>query len=128
MLDAFRQGGWGMYPTTIAGLFLIGAAARFAMRPERRRLALVRSLAVLTLLVATLGFVTGVIRTFTTAASVDAHELGGCVVEGVGESLNNIGLGLVLLVIATIATVVGRARSGASVAASGAELTDPHAR
>jgi len=128
MFEAFRQGGWGMYPTTIAGLFLVGAAARYAMRPERRRLAIVRTLALLTLLVATLGFVTGVIRTFTSAAGVDAHELGGCVVAGVGESLNNLGLGLVLLVIATLATVVGRLRSGAPAGTSGAELADPHAR
>jgi hypothetical protein len=128
MREAFHQGGWGMYPTTIVGLFVIIAAARYAMQPDRRRLAIVRTLSVLTFLVATLGFVTGVIRTFISAAGVDVHELGGCVVAGVGESLNNLGLGLVLLVIATLATVVGRVRSGAAAGAAGAELTDPHAR
>jgi hypothetical protein len=46
------------------------------------------------------------------------------VVIGVGESLNNIGLALTLLVIARVITTLGVARArGMDV-----ELADPHAR
>jgi hypothetical protein len=124
MGEAFRLGGWGMYPTTIAGLVLIAAAVQCARQPDVRRFRLVRHLSVLTFLVATLGFTTGVIKTFVTASSADPHELGGLVIGGVGESLNNIGLGLVMLVIAWIAASVGAYRAGSKP--QGAELTDPH--
>lgn len=124
MLDAFHDGGWGMYPTTIAGLVLIAAAVRYAQRPDHRRLQSVRALSLLVFLVACLGFVAGVIKSFS-FASGKPEELGVYVVAGVGESLNNIGLGIGMLVIATIIRVYGVSRGGAP--SGGAELHDPHA-
>jgi hypothetical protein len=124
MGEAFRLGGWGMYPTAIVGLVLVAAAVQCARQPDARRFRLVRHLSVLTFLVATLGFITGVIKSFIAAGSAEPHELGGLVITGVGESLNNIGLGLVLLVIASIAASVGAYRAGSR--SDGAELTDPH--
>jgi hypothetical protein len=110
-----------MYPTTIAGLLLVIAAIQYARQPDRRRIGIVRTLSVLTFLVSCLGFVTGLIKSFTAVANVDPHDVGTCVVMGVGESLNNIGLGLALLIVAAIATAIGRLRAGTS-----ADLTDPH--
>lgn len=105
MTEAFHLGGWGMYPTLISGLVLIGAAIGFAIAPDARRRALVRSLASLTFLVGTLGFVTGVIKScLACTASLEY------VVRGIGESLNNIGLALTVLVIAGIATAIGVGR------------------
>lgn len=121
MGDAFRLGGWGMYPTTIVGLILIAIALLYAARPDPRRLHVVRCLSVLTLFVSCLGFVTGVIKTFTSVPP-DAHAMPSFVVIGVGESLSNIGLGLVVLVIAWIAASVGASRSSST----SADLADPH--
>ncbi len=108
MGDAFRSGGWGMYPTVIAGLVLVGAAISYAVRPDARGRLGVRALAMLTFLVACLGFVSGVIRSCTAAAD---PETGRFVIVGIGESLTNIGLGLVMLVAAGIATAIGTYRT-----------------
>src|SRR5262245_48501265 len=109
VLDAFRLGGWGMYPTTLMGFVLLLASVQYARHPERRRLPLVLSLGVLTFLAGTLGFVTGVIKTLLHA--VDEPDLGNVIASGVGESLNNIGLALSLLIVATIAVSVGAFRA-----------------
>jgi hypothetical protein len=124
MGEAFRLGGFGMYPTAIAGLVLVAAAVQCARQPDVRRFRIVRHLSVLTLLVGTLGFISGVIKSFSAAAGADPKELAGLVITGVGESLHNIGLSLVMLVMAWIAASVGAYRSGAKP--QGVELTDPH--
>jgi hypothetical protein len=125
MGESFRLGGWGMYPTALAGLVLVAAAFRCAHRPDAQRFRIVRHLSVLTGLVACLAFVSGVIRSFTCLDNLDPHDLGRPVI-GVGESLCNVGLGLVMLVIAWIATSVAAYRVGANANSEAAELTDPH--
>jgi hypothetical protein len=110
MQDAYRLGGWGMYPTTIFGLVLILMAIQFARDPDRRRLRLVKVLSLIALLSSTLGFVSGTIKTFTAAGDLASSEVGGVIVVGVGESLTNIGLGLCVLVLAWIVVAIGVAR------------------
>jgi hypothetical protein len=122
MGEAFRLGGWGMYPTAIAGLVLVFTSIKYAVTPDPKRRALVRALAMLVLLAACLGFTTGVIHTLIGAAE-QTTGAGNVIAEGVGESLENIGLGLALLVMAGIATAIGTARSAPRApGASGAEL------
>jgi hypothetical protein len=127
MGEAFRLGGWGMYPTLIAGVVLVACALGYAVRPDARRFRIVRNLSVLTFLVGALGCTSGVIKAFTSSGDADPRELPGLVVVGFGESLCNIGLALVALVMAWIAASVGAYRSG-SAARSPAEIVDPHAR
>jgi hypothetical protein len=124
MGEAFRLGGWGMYPTCVVGLILLVAAGRHAWNPTQRRASVVRSLSMLTFLTSTLGFVTGCIKSFIAAGDAPG-ELGKYVVVGVGESLNNIGLGLCLLVMAWTAHSIGAARLGAK--SNAADLVDPQA-
>ena len=125
MGEAFRLGGWGMYPTLFVGIVLLVAAGRFALAPAKGRLAPVIGLAVLITLTSTLGFVTGIINTTTHAGSVeDVGERGGLIIVGFGESLNNIGLGLCMLVLAMIGVVLGLFRGKAN-GARGSELVDP---
>jgi hypothetical protein len=122
MGEAFRLGGWGMYPTAIAGLVLVFTAIKYAVAPDPKRRALVHALAVLVFLAASLGFTAGVIHTLLGAAE-QTTDAGNVIAQGVGESLENIGLGLSLLVMAGIATAIGTARSAPrSPTASGAEL------
>jgi hypothetical protein len=113
-----------MYPTLFAGIVLVIAAGRFAFAPARGRLAPIVGLGVLVSLTSVLGFVTGIIRTTAGAGQInDAYERGGVIVVGFSESLHNIGLGLCLLVLATLGVVVGLARGKAQGGAS--ELVDP---
>lgn len=115
-----------MYPTAAAGLVLLFCAIRYARHPARGKIALVRHLSVLTALVATLGFVSGVIHCFTNMGDADPGDFNKLVVIGVGESLVNIGLGLVMLVASWVATSVGTYRASRSGSASKPELHDPH--
>ncbi len=48
----FRDGGWGMYPTSLFGFVLVAASVLLVLRPERRYVRLVASLGALTLGVA----------------------------------------------------------------------------
>ena len=109
-----------MYPTTISGFVLVLVSIHFARHPDARRLQVTRSLAALTLLVGMLGFVMGVIRTCT--AEQPGDFAGGVIVHGVGESLANIALALVALVIGRIATTIGLARLTTTARA---DLIDP---
>jgi hypothetical protein len=111
-----------MYPTLVAGLVLVLVAVHYARHPEANRLRLVRSLQLLVAFVGTLGFVTGVIRAFTSIPEVSASDAGAWAIVGVGEAMNCIGLALAMLVASTIATSVGVARASSQ----NAELADPH--
>jgi hypothetical protein len=125
MQDAFRLGGWGMYPTLFVGSILLVAAARFAMHPARGRLAPIVGLGVLTFLTSLLGFVTGLIKTMSSASEIELFKQGNLIVVGIGESMHNIGFGLVLLVLATAGVVVGIARRPAAAHRGASELVDP---
>lgn len=125
MMEAFRLGGFGMYPTLVAGVLLVASAIRYAHKPEHEAPPLIYQLSVLTALVGTLGFISGVIHTFIACGQASPNELQNFVVVGTGESLCNIGLALVMLVMARIATSLGAYRWGSRGPAA---LHDPHAR
>lgn len=106
-MDAFRLGGWGMYPTLVFGLIFVVGAIQYARRPEPHHRPLVISLGVLTLIVGSLGFVTGLIATM---AHTEPPNEPRVALVGLGESLHNVSLALMLLVVGTIAAVIGNWR------------------
>jgi hypothetical protein len=117
MLEAYHLGGWGMYPTTLMGILLLIGAVYYARKPEKRYLPVVVSLSVLTFLSGTLGFVTGVIKSIQSATNGTFEgNPQDITLEGVGESLNNVGLALVLLVLATILVTVGTLKASRKTA------------
>lgn len=122
MSEAFHLGGWGMYPTAIAGFLLIICAWRFAANPDRTRLHLAKWLYLLTTLAGMLGFTAGVIKTLISSGQLPPTESVGTAMIGIGESANNLGLALCSMVLATIGMAVGHARRPAKT-----ELVDPHA-
>lgn len=130
MSEAFRLGGWGMYPTLIIGLLLAFAAVRFAVRPERHRLTLIIWMQVLTMLVGILGFTAGLIRASLLVGR--GTQPADSLIQGFGESLHNVGLALCLVVMAGIAGAIGLARRKRGAAAGGSgsgsdSLVDPFA-
>jgi hypothetical protein len=109
MWEHFRDGGWGMFPTLVFGLILVVVSIRYAMAPRQRDVPLMISLAVLTFVSGALGFVSGVMTTFHFVAG---GELKGDVataitLQGVAESLNNVGFALMLLTLATMSAAYG---------------------
>ncbi len=106
MLSAFRDGGFGMFPTLIFGVMMLVIAVRYATKPESRIVPLVVSLGVLTLLAGALGFVTGIIVTMKAVAQVPPGDRYIALI-GLGESANNLALALLLAVLSMLAMVLG---------------------
>lgn len=109
MIEAMREGGWGMYPTLLFGLLLVGVALGHARNPQPKRVPLMLSLGVLTLLTGALGFVTGLIATARYVADAPPTDR-WLLVVGLGESLHNLSLALVLSTIAAALASVGAFR------------------
>jgi hypothetical protein len=110
MLEGFRLGGWGMFPTLVFGVLLLGAAVRYAVKPEARWVPLQIALAVLTLTTGMLGFVSGVIVTTQHLHELPTERVTLVGAMGVGESMHNVGLALMLMMLAGLLTSVGALR------------------
>ncbi|HWO24042.1 MAG TPA: hypothetical protein VNO30_35110 [Kofleriaceae bacterium] len=113
-----------MYPTLFIGVLVVGAAVGYAWRPERQRLKLVVWMQVLTMLVGTFGFVSGMIKSAMSAGQTPAPV--ETLIQGFGEALHNVALGLGFVVLAGIAGAIGLARGKRGAGKDGA-LVDPFA-
>jgi hypothetical protein len=107
VLEYFRDGGWGMYPTLVCGVLLVGVAARYALNPERRLTPLLVALNLLTLSSGALGFVSGVITTARYLAKVEDARTSFVAFCGIGESLNNVAFALLFVTVGAIALTLG---------------------
>jgi hypothetical protein len=99
-----------MYPTSLFGLLLVGVAIRYALKPESRFIPLQITLGLLTLFAGTLGFVTGLIASFNHLDQVHGDEARWIPFVGTAESLHNVALALVLVIVAVLLASVGAAR------------------
>jgi hypothetical protein len=116
MLEAFRIGGWGMFPTLLCGVLTLVVSVRYAVRPEKRLVPLLVSLNAMTLLAGTLGFVTGVISCTRYLSNMDKVKPAVALI-GAGEALHNVALALLLMMFAIIATSLGAFRQSRVAAA-----------
>ncbi len=107
MSEAFIAGGWGMYPTLIAGLALLVTCLRYAARPESRFVPLMFTLGLFTLFAGGLGFITGVMTMLHAYAGPLASEGPVVLFLGVYESLHNVALALLMTTISAIAASIG---------------------
>jgi len=106
MMEHFREGGWGMFPTLGFGLLMLAVAVRYATRPERRYVPLLLGSGVVTLSSGALGFVTGLIATFRYIGHVGPDRRYLAII-GIGESLENVAFALVFAVLASLIASVG---------------------
>jgi hypothetical protein len=119
MIEAFRMGGWGMFPTALFGLVLIAATIRYAQRPERRFVPLQLSLGIMTIASGGLGFVTGVIKSLSAMEGVQPDKKWIWML-GVSESLHNVALALALVTLGSVIAGIGALRLARGEAASAA--------
>jgi hypothetical protein len=116
MREFFVLGGWGMWPTLLFGALMIAAGIRYATRPEKRFVPLLISLGVMTVVSGSLGFATGLAKSLLGLYGL-APEKHYYALLGLGESLMDVVLALILVVLATMAATVGAwrlARTGAT--------------
>lgn len=108
-MEHFHDGGWGMFPTAAFGLILVLVCVRYGLAPKVRDVPLMVSLAVLTLVSGALGFVSGVMTTFhfVAADGLTGGAATAITLQGVAESLNNLGFALALLTLATMCAAYG---------------------
>ncbi len=121
MTNFFRDGGWGMYPTTIFGVLLVAASLAYAIFPQRRFVPLVVSMGVVTFGSGCLGCVTGFVNTFRYVGEVAADKQHAITLLGIAESLNNVVLAFMFLVFTSLIVSVGALRQGLSKKEAAAE-------
>jgi hypothetical protein len=109
MGEMFRNGGFGMYPTSVFGVMLIAACICYAMSPERRFVPIQVALGMVTLASGGLGFVTGLIKSTMALGGVSPDQRWIWVL-GMGEALNNLALALALVVVGALAASIGALR------------------
>lgn len=111
MYEFFHAGGPPMFPTLLFGFLTVAASVLYMLRPERRYVGLVVSLGASTLGMGTLGFCMGLMMTFRYLGKVP--EADRLTIAGLGfeESLHNIVLALMLIVLASLLASVGAFRS-----------------
>ena len=110
MAEAFRLGGWGMYPTLFFGVLFLGTAIWYAVNPERRRLLLPGVMSIVTMAAGSLGFFTGVLTTLNAAGELPNGVQIAMI--GVAESLNNLCFALAWVVMSGLVVAVGAFRAG----------------
>ena len=107
----YESGGWGMYPTTLFGFFLLASGVLLLLRPERRYVPLVVSLGVLTLSSGVLGCSVGFVNTFRYVQNVVPEEQVKIAALGSAESLNNVVLALLIVVFTTLLAALSALRA-----------------
>jgi hypothetical protein len=112
MLLAFRAGGWGMYFILAFGLCAVYAAARFFWRGDVAFARFSRAMMQTTGLAAVFGFLTGMIAVsnYIVAQAKTLDERVAILIEGTGEALNNLTLGLLLITLSALLVAIGQRR------------------
>lgn len=107
----YENGGWGMYPTTLFGFLLVASGVLLLLRPERRFVPVVAGLGVLTIASGVLGCSVGFINTFRYVQNVVPEEQLKIAALGCAESLNNVVLALLLVVLTALLATAGNLRA-----------------
>lgn len=106
----FAAGGWAMYPTSIFGFMLIAACALYAMRPDQRTARLALTLGIVTFAAGLLGAFVGICNSGHYIPQVPKAEQLEILALGVEESLHDVVLSLMLIVIGGLVASVGALR------------------
>ena len=112
----FEAGGFGMYPTILFGFLLLALTALHAMRPAPRFQRTINALGVVTFASGLLGTVVGICNSAHYLDQVPPDKQFMMFVMGCEESLHNLVLALIIVVLAALITAVSSVRRGGSPA------------
>lgn len=107
----FAAGGWGMYPTSLFGFFLIAAAVLYALRPAPRSGRLTMTLAATTFASGLLGTFVGMGQSMHYIPRVEIGKQVEILALGCEESLHVVVLSLMLVVLAGLIASAGVLRT-----------------
>jgi hypothetical protein len=110
MSSFFIAGGWAMYPTAIFGFLLIAACVLHMLRPEPKRARLALTLGIVTFASGLLGTFVGMCTSAHFIPQVPKAEQLEILALGCEESLHNVVLALVLVVLGGLLASVGALR------------------
>jgi hypothetical protein len=106
----YAVGGWGMHPVTLFGFLLIAANVLYVLRPEPRYLRLAVALGVVTFGAGMLGTATGICTSALYLDHIEPAMQLQIFALGIQESLHDLVLALILIVVACLVTAVGALR------------------
>jgi len=110
------EGGFGMWPVLVFGLFALGAAGRYAWRPQKGRLGFVAGMLITTLSAVVHATWTDVGSVFHYLESVDRAsdaQFSRILMEGLKESTRPGALGGMLITLALLVVSIGLHRAHA---------------
>ena len=110
ILNAFYEGGWGMWPTLFFGLIAIWLGQRYAHKPEIGFDGTIIAMSAATLMAGLLGTITGFMNTFRYVGDLPPDERSKILLVGIYESLWNVVLALVMITVVTLVAAYGRNR------------------
>jgi hypothetical protein len=112
MSEFFRDGGYGMFPTLVVGLLLLATAVLYALRPSARRARVTLVLGMVTLACGLLGASAGMATSAHFIPKVAKSDQLEILAVGFAESIHNVVLALVVVVLAGLVASFGAWRSG----------------
>ncbi|MFO0669475.1 MAG: hypothetical protein U0235_07605 [Polyangiaceae bacterium] len=107
----WEAGGWGMKPVAVFGFMMIVSSVLYVLRPEDRGRRLVLTFTGLTIAAGVLGTTTGICNSIHFLEKVDAKDQFHILSLGVEESLHNLILSLILVVLGGLVSAVGTLRT-----------------
>jgi hypothetical protein len=110
----FTAGGWGMYPTMVFGFLLLATTVLHALRPEPRFQRLTGTLGIITFASGLLGSIVGICNSAHYLDQVPPQDQLKTFAMGCEESLHNLVLALIIIVLAGLVTAGSTARRGGS--------------
>lgn len=120
MIEIFRDGGWGMWAILFVGVLLIVDAARFAYKPDPKRLGFLGMLALSTVSASICTTLMDVGKVFSVLAreeKIEDHQLVRILLEGLKECMSPGMFGAVILTITALLVAVGMLRRARLAAA-----------
>ena len=118
MTDFYVAGGFGMLPISAFGFLLVAVSVLYALRPEARYQRLAVTLGITTFMAGLLGTALGVGLSARYIHQVAPEKQLGILAMGVEESLHNIVLALILVLLASLIFAVGALQNGKPAAAA----------
>ena len=111
MGEFIEAGGLGMIPTLAFGLLFLAVGIAQALLPARRLLTLFLILGLVVFVMGVLGTTMGFIQTFMAVPKLPPAEQYGTMLLGLAESLHNLLLALVFVVLSTLILAGGALRA-----------------